>query len=66
MLQRSYNPHILILHLSNLRDQQPIQIGSPIQANYYIKLKLYALIIFTSRPYFIIQVYILLFSLLKG
>jgi len=38
MSQRSSNPHILILHLSNLRlgDQQYIQIGSPIQAIYYI------------------------------
>jgi len=38
MSQRSCNPHILILHLSNLRlgDQQYIQIGSPSQAIYYI------------------------------
>jgi len=37
MLQRSYNSPILILHLSNLRwDQQSIQIGSPIQAIYYM------------------------------
>jgi len=49
-----------------IRDQQSIQIGSPIQANYYMKLKLYAVIIFTSRAYSIIQVYILLFNLLKS
>ena len=38
MSQRSYNSHILILHLSNLRlgDSQSIQIGSPIQTIYYI------------------------------
>jgi len=48
------------------RDQQSVQIGSPIQAIYYIKLKLYALINFTSRAYSIIQVYILLFKLLKS
>jgi len=49
-----------------IRDQQSIQIGSPIQAIYYIKLKLYALIDFTSGAYSIIQVYILLFNLLKS
>jgi len=38
MSQRSHNFHILILHLSNLGlgDQQSIQVGSPIQAIYYI------------------------------
>ena len=37
MSQRSYDSHILFLHLINLRlgDQQSIQIGSPIQAIYY-------------------------------
>jgi len=49
-----------------LGDQQSIHIGSPIDAIYYIKLKVYALIIFTSRLYSIIQVYILLFNLLKS
>jgi len=49
-----------------IRDQQSIQIGSPTQAIYYIKFKLYALINFTCIAYSIIQIYILLFNLLKS
>jgi len=49
-----------------IRDQQSIQIGSPIQAIYYIKLKLYTLVDFASRAYSNIEVYILLFNLPKS